>query len=1580
MNHYANKKSLALLGHGKWKSALGHTLLIIGLVLGLGGMNVWAQDAIPEAVKLDKKFIPDDATGHSGKIVLETYVTGNVTQVTATQPTDIVLVLDYSMSMNSSFPGASSRRAALEQSVEGFIEAIQHDADSNKVEHRIAVVKFSSQSATSILSVSGHPTWGNGNNPSTNMSNQYPNALVVVNDNGSVNPLLTNTSLFTGVGVDNGTVMNAGLRIAYQILQARTETDFEVPGTTQRLPRNMVVVFFTDGYPTASHGASETTMHNYWQTSWDCHTVANNSCAQAANIKNLAVTSGGQTAHPTIFSIGIHADCDPTANYKTEYHTRQRPTYPETGYYTGDKCLNGLLHFISSDYDGTLTSWTENTTTTDFRNNDYYLAPQNTNDLIERFGKIASQSGGTPVNLGTNTVIQDVISPSFTLPEGADVNDIIVYAPKVDTVTGTEGNYVLTFADTTTVKVNNQVQFLTMVDGVVQDDDAKENRINPNDVLDSIGGKTLRFTGFDFSKQFCGPKTEGGEIIGCEGRKLVIVFPIEIEEGVWGDDIETNGPLSFVTPDGELHYQFPLPEATVTADVWTEIIREQPSTFDTTANPIPLYTPEDLAWFISWVNGRLLYEPPYNTIKPHPNANAILMADLDMSAHNWVAIGEGVKGYTGTFDGNGHVITGLKNNASKYYKLNEHALVYPGMFSNVKGTVKNVFVLDADFRAKNHVLQETDEFKTFMHFGIIADTLTGGQIFNCEAAGRITCNTKTDNLDRDSQMIFGGLVGYNNGGTIHSCMAMAELSGYNLGGAVGLNSGSFSNSFTNGVYNYMDNGVTGKYVGGIAAQNTGTVNNCYVRFERANQNLNKVTFDMLVANGNVATNSYIPQIETFSRPTTSSTTSETNTNNTIPNTPLHPEGNPTNSYTLSVTPTFYNMYVNDNMTGGHWDVYLGRFNVYVEGYSLLDTLNAKRGNGAIWKRTTAGAYSTGAGDINDDYPVLAFDLFGTDSITCLGSADGIRIDYATSLNDMLHRHNSGEMNANSAYDKYKMTGNEAIYKGTINLFRNDDVTLPTTGGGKEGVADNSTAEGVVVYIDENISLLQDEGSNIEAYTGQTLRAYDNEEAESGERWHNISSSLKDSKFGWSYGDNEIVPSALSDGWESWAESHSDRDPRNPCLWTLPNTDEDHAFFPIDIFSYHRVEFYCFYEPQYHWLNFRRNKLSHWHMDNPGLNIPYSDQEDHFIPGKGYLSNVDMSQWWNFEFEEQTYPKQAQFLQNRGTLNNGNIEIAVTCDAPEWTGLKGYNLLGNPYQSYLDFNTFAWKNSGLWNDSTEMTYAIYDPSVGKYLQGSAGAKPSEGALAATGDINMHQGFFVKVSKGDIATFTNDMRSNEPASGTHFRSSQPNYPLVNLIATDAAGNSDIAVLEVGRPENGGAQKLRVGSAKGRISLRHDNTDFGILFRDITEGSQPLYFETEEDGTFTLSWNTANANFSSLTLVDNLTGARYDMLANNSYSFEGKASDYRSRFKVVIGRFTDVEENEEVVTDNFAFFDGSDWVVNGQGQLTITDMTGRTVYTSNLTNDQNRVSLNGVANGIYLMRVANGQNVNVQKIIIK
>ena len=1054
--------------------------------------------------------------------------------------------------------------------------------------------------------------------------------------------------------------------------------------------------------------------------------------------------------------------------------------------------------------------------------------------------------------------------------------------------------------------------------------------------------------------------------------------------------------MSVIYPNNNLQtpIYFNNPTANVLGSVWTEVVTTKPSTFPEVTSEtqtIEIGTPEDLAWFISEVNGRIGYnvrpgEANTNTVASHPKLNGKLTADIDMSAHNWVPIGCGwqveidpdsqegltrykyVGGakvhmtYEGTFDGNGHVITGLKNNASKYYKqINQNVggvLVFPGMFSDVSGTVKNVFVLDADFHGKYHTAN-------FKHHGIIADTLSaGGLIFNCEAAGRITCNN--DDPTNDVNLIYGGLVGLNEG-TIHSSMAMAELTAYTMGGMIGENRGSFSNGFTNGVYNFLDNDVTGKYAGGIAGINIGSINNCYVRFERPNTNLDIMGtgFGMIYgSNTGTATNCYTPQIVTYSRPDYLSETEAINTNSTVPNTVTEPAGNPANSYTLTMSPSFYNMFTNDNMTEGSW-VTLGSLNVYKDGTPLLTKLNTNKGNGASWKRTTAGNYSDGAGNINGDFPVLQFDSFGNETVTCLGSADGIRIDYATSLNDMLHRHNNGNFNENTALigDKYKPTNHDAIYKGTINLYANDDVTLQTTGG-KDGVADNCTAVGVVVYIDENISLLQDLSSSIKAYTSQTLKAFNNTDIQAGDRWHNISSSLEESEFGWSYSNNEQV----AHNWES-----------DPCGWNLNNHDEDYAFFPIDLRSYHRADFYCFYEPQYHWINFRRNKLSHWHMDNYELNIPYDEQEDHFIPGKGYLTTIDMSYYWDFNSDGIHVSKQAQFMQNRGTLNNGDVKIPVTYTAAnEWTGLAGYNLLGNPYQSFLDFDVFYDQNSSvLSNSKYANTYAVYDPEQEKYVQYMP--QSSTGSKAAGRCINMHQGFFIQVNTSGLVTFKNTMRTNDATP--NFRGEKPAFPLINFTVTDSKGNTDLAILEVNRDENDGAKKLRMGNSAGRIFFRYDNEKLAIFFRDNAEGSQSLHFAAEENGNFTLSWDRANDNFSSLTLVDNITGVKTDMLTHDSYTFEGNTNDYTSRFKIVFGNANGEDEDEDTIgSENFAFFNEGNLIVNGEGQLDVVDVLGRVLYSTELTDTQNTVSLPHNAKGVCVLRITNGDNVKVQKIVVR
>ncbi len=1511
-----------------------HLIILIGVTLGIGEMSVWGQAQGELMMKKTWDATPGSG-GHEGTITLETFVTGSEITYSTHQPNDIVLVLDFSNSMASSM-------SILREAVGTFCDMILQDAVENDVDHRISICSFaagpgtygsssSNYDGTQLLSGSLSTTYY----PSYTDAD-YNSSLLSIKSNGG-NTLNNDVqSAINKIKYGNtsaGTYMQYGLDMALNVLNNRSVKTFTSDG--REFPRGMIVVFFTDGAP--GYGPSS----EYWRNNSSTEEVeeADAAVAKAAAIKAIRVDKHDAESDekPRVYSIGILDNANNSSAYicdkeiKTGYSRwkGREQSGPSSQAYA---CINGLLHFISSDFDETIDSWQPAIEIYgDLEVPDYdgfYFGSSEMNELQSAFAHIASQSGATPVDMNSATIIQDVISESFKLPANTQVSDIKVYAPKLtgieDVPNPTRDDYY--FEDLEegllTIGKDDEGNIGVITGGTNNRLPTSYAYTNDNGetvtvkVIDIQGNdnKTIQITGFNFKQNWCG-KT--GNIF--RGRKIVIKIPIETEEGVWGDGIETNGPMSVIFPNGDMANPigFERPTADVKGDVWTEIVTSKPNTFNENADPIPLGSPEDLAWFISWVNGREGYGPdangnPTDGIVPHPSANAILTADLDMSAHNWVPIGGNSVTYTGTFDGDGHVITGLKNNASKFYKQGQNVVVYPGMFGTVGGTVHDVFVLDCEFRAKKHE-------GTLIHYGIIIDTLAqGGTLYNSEAAGRLM----TDNGAGNETLIFGGLVGLNHG-TIHSCMSMAQLTGFNLGGAIGESRWldgstkiSVENIFTNPQFNYIGAHQQGM-VGGFTALSEGTnYRYGYMRFERPNQGLEKAYFGMALGHYIcVQTAGVFYQI-------------------------LFP--------IQSIVDVPYEYWgLRTGLSGGIQAThYANTMPKYLYNYKsaddvewMLEKLNHSTSSHSKWKRTTAGSYSLGAGDINDDYPILSF------GYACIGSADGIAFDYSHSLNEMLDRHNSGKLNENTALPgegsgyvgtsthDYHVNASPSIYGGTINLYKNDHT-------------DRSTNSNVMVYIDENISLLQDAGSVIEAYTCQTMKTFCDSD---GERWHNVSSSLANSEIGFSYIHNDTVPH----NWEA-----------DPCGVQLSEND-DKALFPSDASSVTPFDFYCFYEPQYHWINFRRNSKSHWHMDNYTLNIPY-DNETTLTPGKGYLLAIDKE----------------QFLQNRGMLNNGTITIPVTTSAPDWTGLKGYNLLGNPYQSYLDFTIFAWANSGLWKDASEMTYAVYDPQTGDYVQGTAGEQPSEGALAANGDINMHQGFFVKVSTSGTATFTNDMRSNTPASGTQFRGSKANYPLVNLILTDAEGKRDIAVLEVGRPENGGGQKLRTSSAKGHISLRHDDKDFGILFSEKTEGSQPLYFDTDEDGTFTLSWNTANADFSSLTLVDNLTGVKYDMLANDHYTFQGNASDYRSRFKVVIGRFTGIDEEDGPSTGSgtFAFYDGSDWVVNGQGQLTVTDMTGRTVYATSLTNDQNRVSLNGVANGVYLMRVADGQNVMVQKIVVR
>lgn len=951
-------------------------------------------------------------------------------------------------------------------------------------------------------------------------------------------------------------------------------------------------------------------------------------------------------------------------------------------------------------------------------------------------------------------------------------------------------------------------------------------------------------------------------------------------------------------------------------------------------DPIEINNEEQMAKFMCYVNG-------LNGFSPHPNANGKVTKDLNMQSYLWLPMGtvdidntylygEPLP-YSGTFDGNGHVISGL---------ITVGLLGYSnfGLFGNTNNaTIRNVFVTDCDFRASNS--------ESITHMGCIIGTMMGGELAYSEGAGKLINNANANSIT-------GGLVGYVVPGfdgtnvfypSIHSSMAMADMTGFTMGGLIGemdyYDAGAFGvqcdykveNCFANPKFTTTS---ADHYIGGLVGiDNGGVIGYSYCRLDRgqtfpsgakigryigllpyrSNTGLN--TCFCPKTNGGIE--NYFGEREQYSWASNFFTYEDV----LDPSSYTYTEGQDT--YVVSIE------------SGERPDPNDWRLLAQLQACSNFLNQGLETPKYATWKRTGAGHFTAVGGNINSDYPI--HDFSNVDGLVphyrCLGSKDGVVLDFAENLSIMIYRYNGYENG------------------GTINLFESVNIN-------DEGTSSCVTDHDVLVHIDEGVKLIQPEGSAINAVVHQTLKTY----ADAGnERWHSYSSPLKDQKIGFNYG--------------TMTQVEYNYEP-NPCNVSLA-ADESMSFFPTDS-PINSLDLYSFYEPHYHWINLKRNTLSHWHMDNLGWNIPYAN-ETILIPGKGYLVSLDI--------ERQ--------LSEYGILNCGSMtssdrtEDKITASAVGGDGpnLKGYNLLGNPYLAYLDFDKFATQNTNLWSGSGELdgSYAIYDPQIDAYVSYEAGSEqPSIGSSFPGKWLAPHQGFFI-VKSGTaeqvkfIETGTNGMCSLDGDNG-EMRRENPAYVLLNLTARDADGHADIMAVEFGRPSQGGSHKVKnLCTGDFLLYSHYEGRDYANLFLDKDVESLPIYFECTEGGTYTLTWNTANGTFSYLRLIDNLTGMDIDMLVSDGYTFQANSNDYTSRFKLKFA-YTGVEESSETVNKQFAFVSNGNLIVNGMGVLEIIDMSGRVLNVTRLTDSQNMVTLPDVACGIYVLKLTDCTCPKVQKIVIR
>ena len=239
-----------------------------------------------------------------------------------------------------------------------------------------------------------------------------------------------------------------------------------------------------------------------------------------------------------------------------------------------------------------------------------------------------------------------------------------------------------------------------------------------------------------------------------------------------------------------------------------------------------IYTAENLKEFADIVNGTHAEGINQNT-----SANAKLMNDIDLNGSEenpWTPIGNSSQQYSGTFDGDGHTISGLYINNSR---ANDQ-----GLFGYVSGgTVKDLSVsgdISGHWFVGGVVGYNSSGTVTGCIFsgsgsvsggedvgGVVGYNGTDATVSNCYNTGTVTGTVDS----------VGGVVGWNSSsGTVTNCYNTGAVSGgVDVGGVVGWNSssGTVENCYNTGT-------VTGTYdsvggVGGVVGYNDGPVKNCY---------------------------------------------------------------------------------------------------------------------------------------------------------------------------------------------------------------------------------------------------------------------------------------------------------------------------------------------------------------------------------------------------------------------------------------------------------------------------------------------------------------------------------------------------------------------------------------------------------------------------------------------------------------------------------------------------------------------------------------------------------------------------------
>ena len=343
------------------------------------------------------------------------------------------------------------------------------------------------------------------------------------------------------------------------------------------------------------------------------------------------------------------------------------------------------------------------------------------------------------------------------------------------------------------------------------------------------------------------------------------------------------------------------------------------------------------------------------------------------------------------------------------------------------------------------------------------------------------------------------------------------------------------------------------------------------------------------------------------------------------------------------------------------------------------------------------------------------------------------------------------------------------------------------------------------------------------------------------------------------------------------------------------------------------------------------------------------------------------------------------IEYSGTFNTDDILYTLTRTGTEHAK-RGFHLVGNPYASYVNWDDVVKTNvlPTMWyrteNTVNEMVFDTYN-AISKIGTNNNGR----------GTVNAYippmQAFWVRVEgDGNTGTlgFTNAMRSHQ---SNNLLKDEVQQDVIRLQIAQGDKSDELILVFNPNAQDGldafDSEKMfaNIVSLPQLYSIV-ENKELVINGMQSVEMNQilPLGVEIGAAGTYTIAATHIEGLFGvPVVLEDKLYGIFHD-LQSGAYSFTTDATATAERFVLHLKSEEQATDIDNVPTETITVHSQSKHAVvttsETAGEITITDVLGRTVVQKNITATTTRISLEP---GVYVVTVTTKTMQYVQRVVI-